>query len=50
MNNRGRSRLCLSVPDPDLSFADFDVVVDDDGEDHKDSHGEDAHSGDGFRN
>jgi len=33
-----------------LVFADFDVVVDDDGEDNEDPHGEDTHSGDGFRN
>jgi len=36
--------------DPGLVFASFDVVVDDQREDYKYPHGEDAHSGDGFRN
>ena len=40
----------MKVPDSSLVFADFDVVVDDDGEDDEDPHGEDTHSGDGFRN
>jgi hypothetical protein len=40
----------LTLPSPGLASADFDVVVNHDGEDHKDPHGEDTHSGDGFRN
>ena len=39
-----------TVPNSGLVFADFDVVVDDDGEDDEDPHREDTHSGDGFRN
>src|SRR4029077_13532946 len=37
---------CLSVRRPESNVADFDVVVNDDGKDHKDPHGEDAHSWD----
>src|SRR5580658_5014963 len=45
-----KSTLRPRANDPALSFAEFDVVVDDDGEDHEDPHGEDAHSWDGFGN
>jgi hypothetical protein len=40
----------MTVPNPRLAFADFDVVVNDDGEDHQDPYGEHAHSGNGFCN
>lgn len=40
----------MTITNPGLVFADFDVVVDDDGEDHKDPRGEDAHPRNGFRN
>jgi hypothetical protein len=40
----------LTVANAGLAFADFDVVVNNDGQDHKDPYGEDAHSRDSFRN
>ena len=51
LNEQTRSKLTrLRLPNPDLTFADFDVVVGDDGEDHKNPDGEDTHSRNCFRN
>jgi len=43
------SRVGTTVPNSGLVFADFDVVVDDDGKYDEDPHGENTHSRDGFR-
>jgi hypothetical protein len=52
VRNRAISRTLsgLRDSDPELVFAGFDVVVDDQREDYKYPHGKNAHSGDGFRN